>query len=70
VPAIIRSSPPRSGSGPGRWAATTPIRPAEDDLHFADEELTYLEAAEPAGQLIGALEPTIPPVLGEWTEEE
>ncbi|MFI9533289.1 WXG100 family type VII secretion target [Nocardia fusca] len=44
--------------------------PAEDDLHFADEELTYLEAAEPAGQLIGALEPTIPPVLGEWTEEE
>ncbi|MEV0364775.1 WXG100 family type VII secretion target [Nocardia fusca] len=44
--------------------------PAGDDLHFADEELTYLEAAEPAGQLIGALEPTIPPVLGEWTEEE
>ncbi|MGV9927900.1 WXG100 family type VII secretion target [Nocardia rhamnosiphila] len=44
--------------------------PAEDDLHFADEELTYLEVGEPAGQLIGALEPTIPPVLGEWTEEE
>ncbi|MGA6209010.1 PPE domain-containing protein [Nocardia testacea] len=44
--------------------------PAEDDLHFADEELTYLEPGEPAGQLIGALEPTTPPVLGEWTEEE
>ena len=42
----------------------------EDDLHFTDEELTYLEPAEPAGQLIGALEPTTPPVLGEWTEEE
>ncbi|MET8796816.1 hypothetical protein ABZV91_10245 [Nocardia sp. NPDC004568] len=44
--------------------------PAEDDLHFGDEELTYLEPGEPAGQLIGALEPTTPPVLGEWTEEE
>ncbi|MGW4069583.1 WXG100 family type VII secretion target [Nocardia grenadensis] len=44
--------------------------PAEDDLHFADEELTYLEPGEPAGQLIGALDPTTPPVLGEWTEEE
>ncbi|WP_327149913.1 PPE domain-containing protein [Nocardia sp. NBC_01329] len=43
---------------------------AEDDLHFSDEDLTYLEPGEPAGQLIGALEPTTPPVLGEWTEAE
>lgn len=56
----------------GTSVAPRPERtaPAEDDLHFADEELTYLEPGEPAGQLIGALEPTTPPVLGEWTEEE
>ncbi|MGW5387567.1 PPE domain-containing protein [Nocardia sp. NPDC003963] len=44
--------------------------PVEDDLHFVDDDLTYLEPGEPAGQLIGALDPTTPPVLGEWTEEE
>ncbi|MFD4402778.1 hypothetical protein ACFWPH_08440 [Nocardia sp. NPDC058499] len=42
----------------------------DDDLHFGDEELTFLEEAEPGGQLIGTLEPTTPPVLGEWTEAE
>lgn len=40
----------------------------DDDLHFGDDELTFLEEAEPGGQLIGTLEPTTPPVLGEWTE--
>ncbi|MFI2234110.1 WXG100 family type VII secretion target [Nocardia testacea] len=58
----------RSGSPVAPRAERT--GPAEEDFHFADEELTYLEPGEPAGQLIGALEPTTPPVLGEWTEEE
>ncbi|MGI5216484.1 WXG100 family type VII secretion target [Nocardia sp. CA-290969] len=42
----------------------------DDELHFSDEELTFLEPAEAGGQLIGALDPTTPPVLGEWTEAE
>ncbi|WP_280435159.1 PPE domain-containing protein [Nocardia carnea] len=42
----------------------------DDDLHFGGEELTFLEEAAPGGQLIGTLEPTTPPVLGEWTESE
>ncbi len=58
--------------------SSSPVAPArterpgdeDDDLHFGDEELTFLEEAEPGGQLIGTLEPTTPPVLGEWTEAE
>ncbi|MBF6350778.1 MULTISPECIES: WXG100 family type VII secretion target [Nocardia] len=42
----------------------------EDDLHFGDDELTFLEEGEPGGQLIGTLDPTTPPVLGEWTDSE
>lgn len=46
-------------------------RPAdEDELHFDDEELTFLEEGESGGQLIGTLDPTTPPVLGEWTDSE
>ncbi|WP_328387807.1 WXG100 family type VII secretion target [Nocardia sp. NBC_00416] len=56
-------------------APVAPVRadraePDEDELHFTDEELTYLEPGDPAGPLIGALDPTTPPVLGEWTEAE
>ncbi|MFI1463356.1 WXG100 family type VII secretion target [Nocardia carnea] len=58
--------------------SNSPVAPAraerpgdeDDDLHFGDEELTFLEEAEPGGQLIGTLEPTTPPVLGEWTDAE
>lgn len=44
----------------------------EDDefLRFLDEEPTYLEPADEVNALIGKLEPTSPPVLGEWTERE
>ncbi|MFI5720006.1 hypothetical protein [Nocardia sp. NPDC051750] len=42
----------------------------DDELHFADEDLTFLEPSDAGGQLIGALDPTTPPVLGEWTEAE
>lgn len=67
----------------GAMAADTvrqgsPVAPAraertadeDDELHFSDEELTFLEPAEAGGQLIGALDPTTPPVLGEWTDTE
>ncbi|MEU1983304.1 hypothetical protein [Nocardia sp. NPDC019395] len=67
----------------GAMAADTvrsgpPVAPARvdrtdddgDELHFADEDLTFLEPADAGGQLIGALDPTTPPVLGEWTEAE
>lgn len=60
----------RSGSpvAPARTERDTPDE--DDELYFDDEDLTFLEEAEPGGQLIGALEPTTPPVLGEWTEAE
>ncbi|MFE3444657.1 hypothetical protein ACFXNW_16640 [Nocardia sp. NPDC059180] len=42
----------------------------DDDLHYVDDELTFLEPAGAGGELIGSLDPTTPPVLGEWTEHE
>ncbi|WP_280401236.1 PPE domain-containing protein [Nocardia carnea] len=66
---VMAADTVRSGSpvAPVRAERTT----AEDDeLHYGDAELTYLEPAGPGGQLIGALDPTTPPVLGEWTEAE
>lgn len=69
--ALAASETTRPGHGVG---AHLPPRPPaddpDDDLHFADEDLTYLEPADDNGTLIGALEPTTPPVLGEWSERE
>jgi uncharacterized protein YukE len=42
----------------------------DDDLHFVDDELTFLEPPDETGELIGAMDPTTPPVLGEWAEYE
>ncbi|WP_406232699.1 hypothetical protein [Nocardia sp. NBC_01009] len=59
-----------------RQSASSPQRAAQsdyeddDDLHFVDDELTFLEPADEAGELIGAMDPTTPPVLGEWSEYE
>lgn len=60
----------RSGSPVAVPARTERTATEEDDLHFTDEELTFLEPGEAGGQLVGTLDPTTPPVLGEWTEEE
>lgn len=60
----VRQSSPVAPARPERTADE------DDELHFSDEELTFLEPAEAGGQLIGALDPTTPPVLGEWTETE
>ena len=37
---------------------------------FEADEPTFLEPAEPGGELVGRLEPTTPPVLGEWSEDD
>ncbi|MFR9751126.1 hypothetical protein ACL02S_08825 [Nocardia sp. 004] len=42
----------------------------EDDEFDPDDSPTYLEPSAEGGELIGPLEPTTPPVLGEWTEDE
>ncbi|WP_459547780.1 WXG100 family type VII secretion target [Nocardia sp. X0981] len=60
----------RSGSPVAAPARTERTETEEDELHFTDEELTFLEPGEVGGQLVGTLDPTTPPVLGEWTEEE
>ncbi|MFC8047777.1 hypothetical protein [Nocardia sp. NPDC057353] len=69
--ALAASETTRPGHG---ISAHLPPRPQvehpDDDLHFADEELTYLEPGDDNGTLIGALDPTTPPVLGEWSERE
>lgn len=68
----LASDTVRSGAGVAGTATPAPrTRRAEDDeLHFPDEELSFLEPGEEAGELIGALDPTTPAVLGEWAEPE
>ncbi|UGT64163.1 hypothetical protein [Nocardia asteroides] len=69
--ALAASETTRAGHG---ISAHLPPRPPaadpDDDLHFPDEELTYLEPGDDNGTLIGSLDPTTPPVLGEWSERE
>ncbi|WP_405161135.1 WXG100 family type VII secretion target [Nocardia sp. NBC_01499] len=65
---------PRQGSSVAANAATARAPrfeddEDEDDFHF-DDMPTYLEPADDNGELIGAIDPTTPPVLGEWTELE
>ncbi|WP_280276064.1 WXG100 family type VII secretion target [Nocardia wallacei] len=58
-------------SGPG-----IPVPPKrsqydeDDDEEYYDfDEPTYLEPAEPGTELVGQLDPTTPPVVGEWAED-
>lgn len=69
--ALAASDQARQPGGP-RKPAPEPEPEDEDDefLRFLDEEPTYLEPADEVNALIGKLEPTSPPVLGEWTERE
>lgn len=64
-------APPRSGPSVAATAARAARAEDEDDeLHWIDDDLDYLEPADESTELIGALDPTTPPVLGEWTELE
>jgi hypothetical protein len=42
----------------------------EDEDEFYDDDLTFLEPAEPGTDLVGEFDPTTPPVLGEWSGDE
>ncbi|MFI5777837.1 WXG100 family type VII secretion target [Nocardia sp. NPDC051570] len=56
-------------------AMPVPPKPArledeEDEDYYSDlDEPTFLEPADPGGALVGRMDPTTPPVLGEWAEE-
>ncbi|PXX68900.1 hypothetical protein DFR70_102586 [Nocardia tenerifensis] len=73
--AMAVADTPRQGSSVAANAANATARAArfneddEDDFHF-DDLPTYLEPSDDNGELIGAIDPTTPPVLGEWTELE
>ncbi|WP_280395310.1 PPE domain-containing protein [Nocardia brasiliensis] len=74
--ALAMGDTPRPGASVAANAAST-ARAArfddedeyEDDFHF-DDMPTYLEPSDEGGELIGSIDPTTPPVLGEWTELE
>ncbi|WP_227996436.1 PPE domain-containing protein [Nocardia australiensis] len=67
--ALAATETPRQG-GSSTVARPTPPEDEDDDLHFIDDELTFLEPADESGELIGAMDPTTPAVLGEWSELE
>lgn len=64
------SDTPRSGPSIPTAATSSSDTEPDDDLHFTDDDLTFLEPPEENGELIGTIDPTTPPVLGEWTEQE
>ncbi|MFI6169949.1 WXG100 family type VII secretion target [Nocardia sp. NPDC051052] len=71
--AMVAGDAPRQGSSVAANAATAANarfdEEDEDDFHF-DDLPTYLEPSDDNGELIGSIDPTTPPVLGEWTELE
>ncbi|WP_158682480.1 PPE domain-containing protein [Nocardia cyriacigeorgica] len=72
--ALAAADTTRSGPAPvapkPAPAKTDEFDDEDDDLHYVDDELTFLEPGGEGGELIGSLDPTTPPVLGEWTEHE
>ncbi|WP_174184498.1 WXG100 family type VII secretion target [Nocardia barduliensis] len=70
--ALAAADSPRSGSSVAANAAVARAVPVddEDDEFDLDDLPTFLEPSDDGGELIGALDPTTPPVLGEWTEYE
>ncbi|MGO4614938.1 WXG100 family type VII secretion target [Nocardia sp. 2YAB30] len=70
--ALATTDTPRPGSSvaANAVAARTVHVDEEDDEFDLDDLPTYLEPSDHGGELIGSLDPTTPPVLGEWTEYE
>ncbi|WP_433200105.1 WXG100 family type VII secretion target [Nocardia sp. CA-107356] len=72
--AMVAGDTPRSGLSTNAAAVRSAQARGEDDYdddyHFFDNDLTFLEPADDGGELIGDMDPTTPPVVGEWTELE
>ncbi|MBF6466348.1 hypothetical protein IU427_14345 [Nocardia beijingensis] len=70
--AVAAMDTPRPGSSVAANAATARLAPIddEDDEFDLDDLPTFLEPSDDGGELIGSLDPTTPPVLGEWSEYE
>ncbi|MEU2041391.1 PPE domain-containing protein [Nocardia niwae] len=70
--AVAAVDTPRAGSSVAANAATARLAPIddEDDEFDLDDLPTFLEPSDDGGELIGSLDPTTPPVLGEWSEYE
>ena len=71
--AMVAGDSPRSGMSTSAAAARAQAHDEDeydDDYHFFDDDLTFLEPADDGGELIGDMDPTTPPVFGEWTELE
>ncbi|MFR9770884.1 WXG100 family type VII secretion target [Nocardia sp. SC052] len=70
--AVAAVDTPRGGSSVAANAASARLAPIddEDDEFDLDDLPTFLEPSDDGGELIGSLDPTTPPVLGEWTEYE
>ncbi|MEV6389188.1 PPE domain-containing protein [Nocardia xishanensis] len=68
--AIAAADTTRHGSSVASKAAAARAEDEDDELHWIDDDLTFLEPADETGELIGELDPTTPPVVGEWTELE
>ncbi|MFI7668309.1 WXG100 family type VII secretion target [Nocardia sp. NPDC049526] len=71
--AMVAGDSPRSGVSTSAAAARAQAREEDEydeDYHFFDDDLTFLEPADDGGELIGDMDPTTPPVVGEWTELE
>ncbi|TQM30817.1 WXG100 family type VII secretion target [Nocardia bhagyanarayanae] len=68
--ALAAADNTRHGSSVASKAAAARAEDEDDELHWVDDDLTFLEPADETGELIGELDPTTPPVVGEWTELE
>lgn len=70
--AVAAVDTPRTGSSVAANAVSTRSAPLddEDDEFDLDDLPTFLEPSDDGGELIGSLDPTTPPVLGEWSEYE
>jgi hypothetical protein len=70
--AVAAVDTPRAGSSVAANAVSARSAPLddEDDEFDLDDLPTFLEPSDDGGELIGSLDPTTPPVLGEWSEYE
>ncbi|MEU7628399.1 hypothetical protein AB0C34_00245 [Nocardia sp. NPDC049220] len=69
--ALTTADTPRPGQSVAANAMTARTAHHDEDDEFDFDDLpTYLEPSDDGGELIGSLDPTTPPVVGDWTEYE